>query len=62
MVILTERWDRHRDAQQATNRLTIKGLRNDALNVFELRAGLSETCIVTRNAGLRMIESEEKKL
>jgi hypothetical protein len=65
MVISTERWDRHRDAQHATDRLTIKNLTNDALSVCELRAGVSarhvdimvagnETCIVTRNMGLRM--------
>ena len=36
MVILTERWDRHRDAQHARDQLTIKHLRNDALSIYEL--------------------------
>jgi hypothetical protein len=39
IIISTEHWDRYRDAQQATDRLTIKDLRNDALNACELRAG-----------------------
>ena len=65
IVILTERWDLHRDAQHARDRLTIKDLRNDALSVCELRVGVSrtpvapvrciETCGVTRNMGLRLM-------
>jgi hypothetical protein len=63
MVTSTEHWDWHRDAQHARDRLTTKDLRNGALSVCELRAGVSarhvdimvagnETCIVTRNMGL----------
>ena len=40
MVTFTERWGRHRDAQPATDRLTIKDLENDAFTIYELhRAG-----------------------